>query len=258
MKLFFKQYSDSGHPLVILHGLYGNQANWATHARQLALTHAVYAMDARNHGQSPHADSMRLEEMAADVAETLDSLHISNAHLLGHSLGGKIAMLLALLEPRRVRSLVVVDIAPVAYKKGADLVLNALLALDLTKLQSRGDADTQLAAHITSKAVRDFLLTNLQRAPDGSFEWRINLPVIREYFDEVTGWPQEQRVYEGPALFIRGDKSDYVLPEYYDAMRKQFPRGTLKTVTNAGHWVHSEKPEAVQRLVGNFLGALPD
>lgn len=253
MKLYAKQYSDSGPPLVILHGLYGNQGNWSTHARQLALTHAVYALDARNHGQSPHADSMRLEEMADDVAETLDGLGLASTHLLGHSMGGKVAMLLALRAPQRVRSLVVVDIAPVAYAKGVDPVLNALASLDLATLQSRSDADAKLAERINSKAVRDFLLTNLQRAADGTFQWRINVPVIREYFDEVTGWPDGAGVYDGPAFFIRGGNSDYVLPEYHEAMRRQFPRCVLKTVENAGHWVHSEKPEALQRLVGNFL-----
>ena len=258
MKLYAKQYSDSGAPLVILHGLYGNQGNWSTLARQLALQYAVYAFDARNHGQSPRADSMRLDEMADDVAETLNSLGISRAHVLGHSLGGKVAMLLALEQPTRVRSLVVVDIAPVAYAKGVDPVLHALLALDLTALQSRAEADAKLGERIASKAVRDFLLANLQRSAEGTFQWRINLPVIRDYFNEVTSWPDTESVYAGPALFIRGEKSDYVLPEHYAAMHRQFPRGTLKTVAGAGHWVHSEKPEAVQRLVGNFLAELPD
>jgi esterase len=258
MKLYAKQYSESGAPLVILHGLYGNQGNWSTHARQLALQYAVYAFDARNHGQSPHANSMRLEELADDVAETMDSLGIASAHVLGHSMGGKTAMLLALRAPQRVRSLVVVDIAPVAYKKGLDTVLNALLSLDLATLESRSAADAQLAQHIASKAVRDFLLANLQRSAAGAFQWRINLPVIRDYFGEVTGWPEQHDAYEGPTLFIRGEKSDYVLPQYYEAMRQQFPRGTLKVVANAGHWVHAEKPEAVQRLVGKFLAELPD
>lgn len=253
MKLFSKQYSQSGAPLVILHGLYGNHGNWSTHARHLAAHYAVYGFDARNHGQSPHADSMRLEEMAADVAETMDSLGIPTAHVLGHSMGGKTAMLLALREPERVRSLIVVDIAPVAYEKGVDPVLKALLSLDPAQLTSRTQADAQLAERITSKEVRDFLLSNLQRSPEGHFHWRINLPVIRDYFDEVTGWPEQAKPYEGPALFIRGETSDYVLPEYYAAMRRQFPNGTLKTVANAGHWVHSEKPEALQRLVENFL-----
>jgi esterase len=253
MKLYSKQYSEHGAPLVVLHGLYGNQANWSTHARQLAQDFAVYALDARNHGQSPWADSMLLEEMAADVAETMDSLGLASAHLLGHSMGGKTAMLLALRQPQRARSLIVVDIAPVAYAKGTDKVLNALAAVDLAHMQSRSEADAMLAQQIESSAVRAFLLTNLQRNDDGTFQWRINLPVIGQYFDALTGWPDVQAPYIGPTLFIDGESSDYILPEHHVEMRRLFPHGTLKTVANAGHWVHSEKPEAVQRLVGNFL-----
>jgi esterase len=253
MKLFSKQYSDKGAPLVILHGLYGNQGNWSWHARQLAEQHAVYAFDARNHGQSPRAASMLFAEMATDVAETMSALGLDSAHLLGHSMGGKTAMLLALQQPQRVRSLIVVDIAPVPYVRGNDAVLHALEALDLAGIRNRTDADAQLAQHIGNKPVRDFLLANLQRSADGTFQWRINLPVISACFAEVTGWPRSTAAYEGPTLFIRGENSDYILPEYYAPTLLQFPHATMKTVANAGHWVHAEKPEAVLRLVRNFL-----
>jgi esterase len=256
MKLQYKQHSEGGAPLVILHGLYGNHANWSAHARQLAEHYAVYAFDARNHGQSPRAGSMLLQEMATDVADTMDSLGLTSAHVLGHSMGGKTAMLLALHQPQRVRSLIVVDIAPVAYKRGDDDVLQALVTLDLTALQSRAEADIKLAELIEGKATRDFLLTNLQRGDDGSFQWRINVPVIAQYFSELTGWSDSDLVYDGPVLFIDGERSDYILPEHHAAMRRYFPRAMLKTVANAGHWVHSEKAEAVQRLVGNFLREL--
>jgi esterase len=253
MKLHHKQYSASGTPLVILHGLYGNQANWSAHARQLAERHAVYALDARNHGQSQHADSMQLEEMAVDVAETMAALGIANAHLLGHSMGGKTAMLLALKQPECVRSLVVVDIAPVDYHKTHDGVLHALLDLDLSALQGRDDAERLLAQSIPEKAVRNFLLTNLQRSAAGSFEWRINLPVIAQSFTALSGWPALDAEYAGPVQFIRGDSSNYILPEYQSQILQYFPNATLKTVNGAGHWVHSEQPEAVQRLIRNFL-----
>jgi len=253
MKLHHKQYSASGTPLVILHGLYGNQANWSVHARQLAEHYAVYALDARNHGQSPHAESMQLEAMAADVAETMAALGIASAHLLGHSMGGKTAMLLALQQPQHVLSLVVVDIAPVDYRKTHDGVLHALLGLDLSALQGRDDAERLLAQSIPETAVRNFLLTNLQRAAAGGFEWRINLPVIARCFTALTGWPSPDAVYEGPVLFIRGDSSDYILPEYQPLILQYFPNATLKTVNGAGHWVHSEKPDAVQGLIRTFL-----
>ena len=258
MKLHCKQYSAEGAPLVILHGLYGNGGNWAAHARQLADQFAVYTFDARNHGQSPRASSMLLQEMAADVAETMQGLGLESAHLVGHSMGGKTAMLLALQKTELVKSLVVVDIAPVAYHKQDDEVLAALCALTPENLPSRADADAQLAQHISSKAVRDFLLTNLQRDAEGKFSWRINLPVIAESFTQLTGWPETGKVYEGPTLFIQGSESRYILPAYQGETIAQFPNATLKIVAGAGHWVHSEKPEAVQKLIRNFLLAAGD
>lgn len=253
MKLHHKQYSKTGLPLIILHGLYGNGGNLAYHARELADQFAVYTFDARNHGQSSHTSSMLLQEMAADVVETMQALGIESAHLLGHSMGGKIAMLVALDKPEFVKSLVVIDIAPVAYIRQDDDVLAALCALDLESLQSRTEADAKLAERISTKAVREFLLTNLQRDENGRFSWRINLPVIAEYFTQLTGWPEVSGVYPGKTLFIKGSESHYILPSYESQTIAQFPNATLKIVAGAGHWVHSEKPEAVQKLIRNFL-----
>jgi esterase len=255
MKLYSKQYSAKGAPLVILHGLYGNGGNWAAHARQLAEQFAVYTLDARNHGQSPRSLTMSLPEMAADVADTMQALELESANLLGHSLGGKTAMLLALQHPELVTSLIVVDIAPVAYQKQDDEVLAALCALDIANIESRAQADEKLAESITSKGVRDFLLTNLQRDEAGKFSWRINLPVIAEYFNSLTSWPETGKVYEGRTLFIKGSESAYILPSYQDQTLTQFPNAALKIVEGAGHWVHSEKPEAVQKLVRNFIAS---
>lgn len=239
--------------LLVLHGLYGQQGNWATHARALADDFTVYALDARNHGQSPHADSMTLSEMAQDVSDTMDALGLPQAHLLGHSMGGKIAMLLALQEPERVQSLLVVDIAPVAYARGDVQVLQGLLALDLDAIVSRADADAQLAGSVQASAVRDFLLTNLVKEGSGSFRWRFNLPVLASSFGGIIGWPQVQATYGGPVLFIKGANSDYILPEHQAATLQLFPRARLKTVQGAGHWVHSEKPETFRKLARDFL-----
>lgn len=245
MLLNYKHYPGQGPAMVILHGLYGNQGNWAPLARQLASEFNVYAIDARNHGQSEWADSMRLQEMADDVAETMQSLALASAHLVGHSMGGKTAMLLALRQPELVRSLCAVDIAPVAYERTGDKVIPALQAMDLASLASRADADAKLAEHIHEKAVRDFLLTNLLRSEEGGWRWRFNLPVLAQYFAEVTGWPGNTGSYEGPALFIKGARSDYILPEYQPSILQQFPHAVLMTIEGTGHWVHSEKPEEV-------------
>lgn len=253
MKLNSKQYSAHGEPLVILHGLYGNQANWAWHARALAERYAVYAFDARNHGQSDWAPSMGLPEMAADVADTLTGLGLDSAHIVGHSMGGKTAMLLALQECARVRKLVVVDIAPVSYGRNEDAVLSGLAAINLASIQTRADADAQLAQWVQSKAVRAFLLTNLLRDADGTYRWRFNLPVIQQYLGQVTDWPAGQGSFDGEVLFIKGETSDYILPAHREATLQHFPRADVKIVQGTGHWAHSEKPEAVLKLLLDFL-----
>ena len=239
--------------LLVLHGLYGQQGNWATHARVLAEDFTVYALDGRNHGQSPHADSMTLQEMAQDVSDTMDALGLPQAHLLGHSMGGKIAMLLALQQPARVQSLLVVDIAPVAYVRGDVQVLQGLQALDLSALASRAQADAQLAQQVHTPAVRDFLLTNLVKDGADGFRWRFNLPVLARSFGEIIGWPLAEGTYDGPVLFIKGANSDYILPEHQAATMRLFPHARIKTVQGAGHWVHSEKAETFRKLARDFL-----
>lgn len=257
MLLNCKHHAGPGPAVVILHGLYGNQGNWAPQARQLSQEYDVYVLDARNHGQSPWADTMSFADMANDVADTMASLGLARAHLIGHSMGGKTAMWLALTQPALVRSLCVVDIAPVPYPQAGDGVIRALNALDLATLASRADADAALAQSISVKFVRDFLLTNLQRSDDGGWRWRFNLAVLTAAFREITSWPANAGSYAGPTLFIKGELSDYILPEHAEAMRTQFPNGQLKTVNGTGHWVHSEKPEAVLKLIRNFLQQEP-
>jgi esterase len=251
--LHSKHYPGPGEPVLILHGLYGNQGNWAPQARLLAQDYDVYVLDARNHGQSPWADTMLMSEMAADVAETMQALGLASAHVVGHSMGGKTAMWLALTQPEKVRSLVVVDIAPVAYRKVGDPVLSALQQLPLREVQSRSDADAKLSVSIAEKGVRDFLLTNLLRGDDGSWRWRFNLPVLVQYFDQIIDWPEGLGTYSGRTLFIKGERSNYILPEHQMHSLAQFPQAQLKVVQGAGHWVHSEKLEAVVRLIRTFL-----
>ena len=236
MQLFYKHHPGPGPTLIVLHGLYGNQSNWAPQARQLAQDFNVYALDARNHGQSPWRDSMSFAEMAADVADTMAALGLKDAHLIGHSMGGKTAMWLALTRPALVRSLSVVDIAPAAYPDAGTGIISALGSLDLAQLTSRANADAVLARTIPQKFVRDFLLTNLQRSEEGG--WR---------------WPAASGSYAGPTLFIKGELSDYILPQHTAAMQAQFPNGQLKTINGTGHWAHSEKPEAVLQLIRSFL-----
>jgi esterase len=253
MQLNYRQYSSAGPPLILLHGLYGNQANLAWLARQLAGSFTVFAIDARNHGQSGWQPTMSYDELAGDLLETIDMLGLGSVSLLGHSMGGKTAMRFALLHPDRMQSLIVIDIAPVDYHKPGDKVIGALQQLDLAMLESRQDADTRLAASIPEKGVRDFLLTNLQRDCEGRFSWRINLPVLAGNFSVLTGWPPAASSWEGPALFIRGEHSPYIEPAHEADIWRQFPAAEITTVSGAGHWVHSEKPGEVLELVSGFL-----
>lgn len=252
MLLFHKQYSSEGPPLIILHGLFGHQGNWAGHARVLSESFAVFGFDARNHGQSRHADSMTYPEMAADVAETMDELGISQAAFIGHSMGGKTAMQLALTDPQRVSRLLVVDIAPVAYMSGPDKVLSALLEVDLDRIENRREADSILEKSISSKAVRDFLLTNLRQV-DGRLQWRMNLPVINASHTALRAGLESEHPFTGPTLFIKGEHSDYLMPAYKPQTLALFPKATIVEVKGAAHWVHSEKPERFLQLARDFL-----
>ncbi|MDZ7786831.1 MAG: alpha/beta fold hydrolase [Halofilum sp. (in: g-proteobacteria)] len=239
--------AGNGPPLVLLHGLFGSNENLGGVARALADRFTIYGMDLRNHGRSPHADSMDYADMAADVRDTLDAHGLDAATVLGHSLGGKTAMELALSAPERVSGLVVVDIAPIAYDRRHDQELEALHELDLSAIRSRGDADAALADRIPNPAIRQFLLKNLSRTDNG-FTWRIPLETIYAGYAEIAAAPPSQGPYNGPALFIRGGNSDYLPEEAEPAIRERFPDARIETIPDAAHWVHVDAPEAFLEL----------
>ncbi|PCJ42691.1 MAG: alpha/beta hydrolase [SAR86 cluster bacterium] len=259
MKLSYKQYSTVGRPLIILHGLFGQQGNWAVHAKAFAENFKVYGFDVRNHGKSLHADSMSYQEMAEDVVQMMDALGISNADFIGHSMGGKIAMRLALNSPERVNKLVVVDIAPVIYDSGPNQELTALLKINLASVTNRKQVDALLREDVPSKAIRDFLLTNLQRNSESEFQWRMNLPIISKDYSKLINWEsggggkKGHTKFLGETLFVKGELSSYLLPEYSDKTLAQFPKAKVKVISNAGHWVHNAKPEQFFKIVQLFL-----
>jgi len=252
MLLFHRQYSGEGPPLIILHGLFGQQGNWATQAKDLSDSFAVYGLDARNHGQSPHADTMSYAEMADDVRQTLDSLGIEKALFIGHSMGGKTAMQFALNWPERVSKLLLVDIAPVSYMSGPDRVLSALMNLNLESISSRQQADEQLHKDIPEKGIRDFLLTNLRRDGDG-YTWRMNLQAISACYTELRAGMRMQEAFNGETLFVKGEHSDYLMPAYRDQTLRFFPKAQIKVIPASGHWVHSEKPAQFLKIARDFL-----
>lgn len=254
MQLNHKQYSGEGAPLLILHGLFGSLSNWNWHARKWSEAFSVYALDLRNHGNSPHADSMSYPEMARDVLEFLDHHDIDTCHLLGHSMGGKVAMQLAMDHPGRIRTLVVADIAPVPYEGEHDRIFAGLAAIDPAAVKTRQEADAVLVEYEEDEQVRQFLLSNLQRRKggEGGFEWRINLPALEACYADLRAGLEEGS-YDGPVLFLRGDDSNYIQESYREAILSRFPRAELKTLKQAGHWLHAEKPETFNRLVTDFI-----
>lgn len=239
-------------PIVLLHGLFGSNENLGGLARALAGHHRVIGLDLRNHGRSPHGEAMDYATLAADVADTLDARGIPAAALIGHSLGGKTAMELALSRPARVEHLAVLDIAPVAYARHHDTELDALLGLDLAALPSRSAADEALGERIPSPGVRQFLLKNLRRGEAG-LEWRVPLATIAAEYPRIAAAPPSPGPFNGPGLFLRGGESGYVTGAGEAAIRERFPRARIETVPGAHHWLHVEAPEAVARLTGEFL-----
>ncbi|MDP1930177.1 MAG: alpha/beta fold hydrolase [Gammaproteobacteria bacterium] len=252
MKLNFKQYSTEGEPLLIMHGLFGSLGNWGWHSRELAKDFAVTGLDLRNHGGSPHSDDMDYACMADDVLEFMDDHRIKRCHLLGHSMGGKVAMQMALQAPQRVDHLIVADIAPVQYHGEHDNIFAGLLAIDLATIGSRNEADTILAKYEEDELVRQFLLTNLVKNPDGGFQWRINLPVLHASYANLRDKPTGS-VFDGPVLFVKGALSNYITEKHRSEILQRFPQAKIKVIMHTGHWLHAEKPQTFYRIVHNFL-----
>ena len=243
-----------GEPLLVLHGLYGSGNNWNSQAKSLAERYRVILADLRNHGRSPQSPDMSYPAMAADLERLLDTLGLDSARVLGHSMGGKAAMLLALNRPERVRALIAADIAPVAYRHDHRQIIDALLALDLFRVASRAAADQALAADIHSPMVRQFLLTNLVREGE-RYAWRIPLGVLSDSLELIEGFPAVEGRYEGPALFVHGAKSDYLSAESVPVIRRHFPRAEIVPVADAGHWLHVEQPQAFAAALDAFLAS---
>jgi pimeloyl-ACP methyl ester carboxylesterase len=254
VELYFKEYGE-GPPLVILHGLLGASGNWHTLSRMaFAPRFKVYAVDLRNHGRSPHAEPFDNEAMAADLEAFLDARGHADAFVLGHSMGGKVAMHLALSRPERVARLVVVDIAPRAYPPTHEEILQALEAVDFSRVESRQDVDEQLAGRIPSRTVRQFLTTNLEYDSEKErYSWKMALEIIHRNYRQINEAVESEHPYDGPALFVRGAKSPYVRDEDEAGIREQFPAAQIATIEGAGHWVHAEASEELAELVVAFL-----
>jgi pimeloyl-ACP methyl ester carboxylesterase len=246
--------TGQGQPLIILHGLFGSLTNWRPLVPKFSEHFHVFTLDLRNHGRSPHSDIFSYAAMAEDIRAFIRQHQLASPYLLGHSLGGKVAMQFALTYPNEVEKLIVVDMTPRATPPRYHSVITALQALDFEVAQSRRDLDAQLAGAIPDKTLRQFLLTNVRTDDNGRFGWRINLDAIAAHYNETNEGIKLQGIYDRPVLFIRGGKSDYIGDEDIEAINALFPRAEVATVNGAGHWVHAEAPEEFARVVLEFLG----
>ncbi|MEO9482942.1 MAG: alpha/beta fold hydrolase [Ekhidna sp.] len=252
MKLNFRTLG-SGSPLIIMHGVFGSSDNWQTLGKVFAENFKVYLVDLRNHGNSPHSDEFDYDVMVEDVVELMEDEGISQAHILGHSMGGKVAMHLATQHADLVDKLMVVDIAPKYYAPHHQQIFEGFHSVDLEKLQNRKEADDQMAQVIANFGVRQFILKNLNRKQDGTFNWKLNLEVIEAAIEKVGEGIEGAVGFDGTALFIAGGKSDYLVSQDHELIRSLFPNAEIVTVDGAGHWVHAEKPRELGELVIEFL-----
>lgn len=255
--------SGEGEPLILLHGLFGSLENLGGIARRLEDDWQIHALDERNHGSSPHTDDMDYPAMAADVVAYLDTQGIEKACLLGHSMGGKVAMQVALKYPERVRALIVADISPVTYRAHHDAILEGMQKMDLRGVKSRTQADSLLEEFVENQGVRQFLLKNLERVPvleqtddEVVFRWRLNLPVIASCYSKLAAAPEGQGPFEGPALFLKGADSAYIQEKHRDTIFTLFPDAKIKIIEGTGHWLHAEKPDVFVALCRQFLEAV--
>jgi esterase len=252
MHLHFTELGAGG-PLIVLHGLLGSHQNLLPACRRFAAHFHVFAVDQRNHGHSPHHDVMHYEALAEDVVRFMDTHGLASAHVLGHSMGGKTAMHLALHHPQRVDKLVVVDMSPRAAGPRFEKLLQALRDLNPAQLRSRQEADAKLAATVTDEAVRLFLLKNLIPDGDGGYRWRVHLEAIHANYDRLREAVHGAIPFTGPTLFLRGERSDYIGAEDLAAIHGLFPTAEIAVVPGAGHWVHADAPEPFAEAVIAFL-----
>jgi esterase len=255
MKLFYRQFGE-GRPVIILHGLFGLSDNWVSIGKRIATQFAVYIPDLRNHGQSAHSPSMNYQAMADDLLEFIEDQKLENVILIGHSMGGKVAMNFALDHPNLLNQLVVIDISPRRYPARSvhSDIINAMLSVNLQQVTSRSQVEALLQNAIPDINIRLFILKNLYYRAPHKPAWRPNLEAIQNnlelIFDEIQGG----RTFTKPSLFIRGGLSDYITPADESVIREMFPLAQIKTIPSATHWVHADAPMELCRLLSASLG----
>jgi esterase len=254
MKLHYRS-AGNGEPLIILHGLFGSLDNWYTISKKLSESFTVYAVDQRNHGRSPHSDSHTYDDLVDDLRAFMKDHDIGRANLLGHSMGGTAAMHFALQYPDAAERLIVVDIAPRKYPPKHDTIFDALDGIDPAEYSKRSGIDEALSRTLPDEQVRMFIMKNITRDKSDRFVWKMNLDAIRKNYDTIIGGPGFNGSYGKPTLFIKGARSGYIADEDESVITELFPNSTLRTIPDAGHWVHAEAPELFIEAVREFLEA---
>jgi len=250
MELYYKIYG-TGKPLIILHGLFGMSDNWSTLAKKLGELYTVYTIDLRNHGKSPHHPQMDYSTLATDILTFIETHQLDMVNLIGHSMGGKVAMQFAINFPNKLNKLVVVDIAPKLYEGNHANIFEAFKSLPLPEITSRKQADEALKTILPEFSVRQFILKNLTRNKEGQYYWRPAIDYIHNNYTNILG--QIEGVYEGVTLFIKGEHSYYIQVKDVGEIKQQFPKATISTIKNAGHWIHAEQPLAFFETSKQFL-----
>lgn len=254
MKLFYRTFGE-GQPVIILHGIFGISDNWVTIGRRLAEKFEVFILDQRNHGQSPHSDTFNYFSMVEDLYEFIEDHQLTNPILIGHSMGGKVAMNFALEHPHRVDKLIVVDMSVRHYplrQQHMD-VLNAMMSIDFDEISTREEVEKIITPIVKSRKVSQFVLKNLYRIGKSRLAWRINVEAIYNSLENVFEGVETPYTSDIPALFIKGELSDYILEEDYEMISKKFPNAQFTTINNASHWVHADAPDELCMQFSKFL-----
>jgi pimeloyl-ACP methyl ester carboxylesterase len=252
ISLFYRE-SGEGLPLVILHGVFGSGDNWLTISKNFSQSFKVFLIDQRNHGRSPQTEIFEYDLLVEDLKDFADEQGLESFFLIGHSMGGKVAMKFAAKYPDRIKKMVIVDIAPRYYSPHHQNIIDGLQAVDLLKMKSRNEADSAMAEFIPELDVRQFLLKNLYRTEEGNFAWRIHLPVLSKAVANIGEALERSAVILIKTLFIKGGLSKYISEQDKEEIRLQFPNSKLVEIENAGHWVQAEQPEIFAQEVVRFL-----
>lgn len=253
MKLNFKSFGE-GEPVLILHGLFGCLDNWQTLGKKLAENYKVYLLDLRNHGKSLHQDMHNYKVMSQDVKEFVVEQELSTVNLIGHSMGGKVAMQFAISHPECVTKLIVVDIAPKQYPPHHHEILAALNSVPIESISSRGEADKIISERISDLGVRMFLLKNLTRKKEGGYAWKMNLSVLSEGYHHILASTYPSTAIDVNSVFIRGGASQYILDSDYKDIETNYSDSIFYTVDGAGHWVHATHSAELLKILKNELG----